>query len=414
MPKPLFVQKYGGTSVGSIDRIDQASERVIEAVATGHQVLVVLSAMGDETDRLAGLSEAICKDDAPTREHDLLLATGEQVSVALLAMMLSKKGYPARSFTGGQAGIYTDEIHGQARIRRIDTQALLNCLKNGVIPVVAGFQGITESGEVTTLGRGGSDTTAMALAVALQAEECRIYTDVDGIYTADPRIVKEARLLAEITLEEMLEMASLGSKVLHPRAVALASKHQSKLRVLSSFRRSLGTLVRGEVLPDENEERGQSMEIPEISGIAATRDEAKLTVQHLQDRPGVACHVLGPVSEQNIDVDMIVQNVSEKGLTDLTFTVKKADYERAKALLADSYSVLGDPRVAKVSIVGIGMRSHAGIATKMFQALGDSNINIQMISTSEIKISVVIDEDQANSAVQALHKAFQLADEEAL
>lgn len=420
MNNPLLVQKYGGTSVGSVQRIEKVAERVLKTCADGHKVVVVVSAMAGETSRLVDLAAAIWPG-RPTRETDVLLSTGEQVTIALLAMALTRQGCPARSFTGQQAGINTDQMPCQARIKQIDAQVLRDCLAEDVIPVVAGFQGLSPKGEVTTLGRGGSDTTAMAIAIALGAIECQIYTDVDGIYTADPRIVPNARLLSEITIEEMLELASLGSKVLHPRAVALASKHDTPLRVMSSFNDSPGTLVRKEGVaanPASAAENGvNSMEQLEVSGVTYTKDEAKLTIQRVPDTPGIASRILGPVSEHNIHVDMIVQNIAQDGTTDFTFTVKEDDYEATKSVLENSLKdiegggITGDSQVAKISLVGVGMRSHAGVATRMFKALADENINIQMITTSEIKISVLIDEKYMELAVRTLHQAFHLEKE---
>lgn len=385
--------------------MNQVADRVIQSLKGEDQIVLVLSAMAGETDRLVNLGEQACEQGF-TREHDLILATGEQASAALMALVLSNKGQPSQSLTGWQAGICTDSTYSQAKIKAIDPEPIRHCLSQGIVPVVAGFQGVSEAGEITTLGRGGSDTTAVALAVALKADECQIYTDVDGVLTTDPRIVSEAQLLDQITTEEMAELAGLGGKVLHSRSVALAGKHKTPLRVLSSLRQSSGTLI--------TQEQGD-LEAPEISGIGAIKDEAKLTVRHLQDKPGSAYRILGPVSEQGIDVDMVVQNVSEQGMTDFTFTVKKADYHKTKALLlerfSDHHGIAGDPDVAKVSIVGMGMRSHAGVASKMFRALAEANINIQMISTSEIKISVIIEEAQTERAVTCLHTAFGLARE---
>lgn len=408
MTKGLLVQKYGGTSVGSAERIEKVTERIIKTIQLGHQVIVVVSAMAGETNRLVKLGQELWPG-LPTREHDVLLSTGEQITVALVAMALSRQGYQARSFTGHQAGIHTDAQPCQATIRQLDPTPLQACLANGVIPIVAGFQGISCDGDITTLGRGGSDTTAMAIAIALNAIECQIYTDVDGVYTANPKTVPEAVLLQEITLEEMLELASLGSKVLHPRAVSLAGKHQTPLRVLSSFNDdSSGTLI----VESSHHAGDKTMEQPEVSGIAATQDEAKLTIQHVEDRPGIASKILEPVAKHGINVDMIVQNVGSNGLTDFTFTVKENDYEAIKALLEEKFqgnhNIVGNTKVAKVSIVGVGMQSHAGVASKMFAALATENINIQMISTSEIKISVLIDEEHMELAVRTLHQAFQL------
>lgn len=401
----LIVQKYGGTSVGSIERIRNVAERVAKFKALGHQVVVVVSAMSGETNRLIELAKQIQKDPDP-RELDVLLATGEQVTIALLAMALKDLGLKARSYTGGQVRILTDSAHTKARILSIDQENLRRDLDAGYVVVVAGFQGVTEQGDITTLGRGGSDTTGVALAAALKADECQIYTDVDGVYTTDPRIVPEARRLKTITFEEMLEMASLGSKVLQIRSVEFAGKYRVRLRVLSSFEdEGEGTLITFEE---------DTMERPLISGIAFNRDEAKLTVLGVPDRPGIAAHILGPIAEANIDVDMIVQNVGHDGTTDFSFTVHRNEFKKAMAVLErvkdeiGARAVTGDDKIAKVSLVGVGMRTHAGIASKMFKALSDENINIQMISTSEIKISVVVDDKYTELAVRALHQAFEL------
>ena len=404
----LVVEKFGGTSVGSIERIEAVADRVARDRAAGHEVLVVVSAMSGETNRLTALAREIAPAPAP-RELDVLLASGEQVSVALLAMALARRGLPTRSWLGHQVAIRTDDHHGRSRIERIDTERLRAELQAGAVPVVAGFQGVTAAGDVTTLGRGGSDTTAVALAAALAAEECRIYTDVAGVYTTDPRVVPTARRLARVTFEEMLELASLGSKVLHPRSVEFAGKYGVPLRVLSSFEEGEGTLI----VPEENE----TMEQPVISGIAFARDEAKITVQGVPDLPGIASRVLGPVSARGIEVDMIVQNVGEQGNTDFTFTMKRADYAAALEVVHGAAEemgageVRGDDTIVKVSAVGVGMRSHAGVATRMFDALAAEGINIQMISTSEIKISVVLAEKYLELAVRAIHEAFGLADE---
>jgi aspartate kinase len=405
----LFVQKFGGTSVASIERIEHVARRIIATRQAGHDVVVVVSAMGDETDRLVALAEAVDFDGVQSRrEMDVLLSTGEQVTISLLSMMLMKHGFSAHSFTGRQAGIETDREFTRARISNINTDALTAAISNGSIPVVAGFQGTDDAGNITTLGRGGSDTTAVALAAVLEAEECQIYTDVDGVYTTDPRVVEGARCLERITFEEMLELASLGSRVLHSRAVEFASKYQVALRVLSSFEDKPGTLI-----TDEDE----SMEQPIISGIAFTRDEAKLTVLGVKDVPGIASAILGPISEANIEVDMIVQNVAADMSTDFTFTVRRDEYDRAMDILKnvakniDAREVSGDNKIAKLSMVGVGMRSHAGVASKMFEVLADESINIQMISTSEIKISVVVAEKYLELAARALHSAFGLAEE---
>jgi aspartate kinase len=401
----LIVQKYGGTSVGSIERIRNVAERVAKFKALGHQVVVVVSAMAGETNRLLALAKEIQKEPDP-RELDVLLSTGEQVTIALLAMALKDLGLKARSYTGSQVRILTDDAHTKARILAIDEENIRRDLANGHVVVVAGFQGVDAAGNITTLGRGGSDTTGVALAAALKADECQIYTDVDGVYTTDPRIVPEARRLKTITFEEMLEMASLGSKVLQIRSVEFAGKYKVKLRVLSSFEdEGEGTLITFE---EDN------MEQPVISGIAFNRDEAKLTIVGVPDKPGVAAHILGPIAEANIDVDMIVQNVGVDGTTDFSFTVHRNEYKKALQVLEGikdaigARRVIGDDKIAKVSIVGVGMRTHAGIASKMFKALADENINIQMISTSEIKISVVVDDKYMELAVRALHQAFEL------
>lgn len=405
----LIVQKYGGTSVGSIERIEKVAEKIMATRQAGNDVVVVVSAMSGETNRLIGLAKSI-SPRPPAREMDVLMATGEQVSIALLAIALEKRGCPARSYTGFQVRILTDNAYSKARILDIDAEIIRNDLAKGRVVVVAGFQGIDAEGNITTLGRGGSDTTAVALAAALKADECQIFTDVDGVYTTDPRIVPKAQRLSRITFEEMLELASLGSKVLQIRAVEFAGKYKVPLRVLSSFEEGEGTLI-------TFEEEG--MEEPLISGIAFNRDEAKITVLGVPDRPGIAASILGPVSDANIEVDMIVQNVSTEGLTDFTFTVQSNDYEQAleitKNVAAElgAREVIGDTQIGKISLVGVGMRSHAGVATRMFRALAEEGINIEMISTSEIKISVVIDEKYLELAVRALHTAFGLDDDSA-
>ena len=404
----LIVQKYGGTSVGNTERIENVANKVIDWRGRGHQVVVVVSAMSGETDRLIGLAKNITSRPSP-RELDVLLATGEQVTIALLCIALEKRGCPARSYTGGQARILTDNAHNKARIQNIKADSIRADLDAGRVVVVAGFQGVDEDGNITTLGRGGSDTTGVALAAALKADECQIYTDVDGVYTTDPRVVPEARRLDRITFEEMLEMASLGSKVLQIRSVEFAGKHNVPLRVLSSFQEGPGTLITFE---EANE--AKQMENVLISGIAFNRDEAKLTVQGVPDRPGIAFSILGSVSAANIEVDMIIQNIGRDGTTDFTFTVHRNDYERTLEILNEQATrlgareVSGDGKIAKLSLVGIGMRSHAGVASKMFEALAREGINIRMISTSEIKISVVIDEKYLELGVRALHEAFGL------
>jgi len=405
----LIVMKFGGTSVGSVERIQSVADRLITAQQAGHQVVVAVSAMSGETNRLIGLANEITDSPEP-REYDVLVSTGEQVTIALLTMALQSKGVAARSYTGGQVCITTDAVHCKARIVSIDDAPIRADLDAGKIVVVAGFQGNDENGNITTLGRGGSDTTAVALAAALKADECQIYTDVDGVYTTDPRVEPNARRLDRITFEEMLEMASLGSKVLQIRAVEFAGKYNVPLRVLSSFgdgdSTQMGTLISYE---DEN------MEQPVISGIAFNRDEAKLTILGVPDEPGVAYNILGPVGEANIEVDMIIQNVGD-GTTDFTFTVNRSEYAKALKVLQKiakdlgAREVAGDDKIVKVSLVGVGMRSHAGIASKMFQTLATENINIQMISTSEIKISVVIDEKYLELGVRSLHQAFDLED----
>ena len=400
-----YVHKYGGTSLAGAERILAAADRVARTLTAGHQVVVVLSAIGGETDRLEGLAQCMAGRPDP-RERDVLLASGEQVTIALLAMALIERGFPAKSYLGSQVAIRTDRAHTRARIEQVEVEALLADLDAGVTPVIAGFQGIDAAGDVTTLGRGGSDTTAVAVAAALGVDECRIYTDVAGVFTADPRIVPDAVRLDVATFEEMLELASLGSKVLHPRAVEFAGKYAMPLRVLSSFDDGPGTLI--------TTEEG-SMEEPLVSGIAHSRDEAKLTLLGVPDAPGTASRILGPIAEAGIEVDMIVQNVSVDGSADLTFTVKRGDYDRALELLEPMRdglgvrAVIGDDRIAKVSVVGVGMRSHAGVATRMFDALAAENINIEMISTSEIKISVIVAERYMELAARAIHGAFGLA-----
>jgi aspartate kinase len=405
----MIVQKFGGTSVATVEHIENIARRVLKSRADGHNVVVVVSAMGNETDRLAALSKEVgLRGQQGRREMDVLLSTGEQVTISLLSMMLVKHGCKARSFTGSQASILTDKAHTRARILNIDTDELNRQIDAGVVPVVAGFQGSDSAGNITTLGRGGSDTTAVALAAVLNAQECQIYTDVEGVFTTDPRVVEGARRLDRITFEEMLELASLGSKVLHSRAVEFANKYQVPLRVLSSFTDGPGTLITKE---------DESMEQPIISGIAFTRDEAKLTILGVKDVPGIASAILGPISEGDIEVDMIVQNVAADMSTDFTFTVRREDYDQAWEILEniakniDAREVTGDNKIAKLSMVGVGMRSHAGVASKMFRVLADESINIQMISTSEIKISVVIAEKYLELAARALHSAFELSDE---
>ena len=400
----LIVQKYGGTSVGTVEKIENVAERLIKAKKEGHDVVVAVSAMSGETNRLVELAHQI-SDNPDPREYDVLVSTGEQVTIALLAMALKKRGYDARSYTGSQVHILTDSAHTKARILDIDEANIRADLDEGRVVIVAGFQGKDDHGNITTLGRGGSDTTAVALAAALKADECQIYTDVDGVYTTDPRVVPDAQRLDKITFEEMLEMASLGSKVLQIRSVEFAGKYNVKLRVLSSFEDGPGTLITFE---EDN------MEQAAISGIAFNRDEAKLTILGVPDQPGVAFNILGSIGEANIEVDMIIQNVGADGTTDFTFTVHRNDYDKALEILNNTAKemgareVSGDNAIVKISLVGVGMRSHAGIASQMFKALADEGINIRMISTSEIKISVVVDEKYLELGVRALHSAFGL------
>ena len=406
----LFVQKYGGTSVGSTERIKNVARRVAKFYAAGHELIVVVSAMSGETNRLITLAKEIQANPDP-RELDVMVSTGEQVTVALLAMALMELNIKAKSYTGAQVRILTDSAHTKARILKINEDRIRADLKAGYVVVVAGFQGIDEANNITTLGRGGSDTTGVALAAALQADECQIYTDVNGIYTTDPRIVPEARRLKTITFEEMLEMASLGSKVLQIRSVEFAGKYRVKLRVLSSFEEEgEGTLI--------TFEEDNNMEQAVISGIAFNRDEAKITILGVPDHPGIAYQILGPVADANIDVDMIIQNVSHDGTTDFSFTVNRGEFSNTMNILRDKIlphigarDVIGGDKIAKVSVVGVGMRSHAGIASKMFRVLAEEGINIQMITTSEIKISVVVDEKYMELAVRVLHKAFDLEQE---
>ena len=405
----LIVQKFGGTSVGSVERIREVAKRAIRTRQEGHQVVIVVSAMSGETDRLLHLGRAVSPKPAE-REMDTLLATGEQVTIALLAMALEGLGQKAVSYTGGQVPILTDTAHTKARIQHIASERIRAALDAGKIVVVAGFQGVDPEGNITTLGRGGSDTTAVALATALHADECAIYTDVDGIYTTDPRVESRARRLDRITFEEMLEMASLGAKVLQTRSVEFAMKYNVPVRVLSSFTDGTGTLVTNEENP---------VEAPRVSGIAFSRNEAKITVPGVPDRPGIAHAILGPISAAHINVDVIIQNVSEAGKTDFTFTVERSDFAKAMDIVRDiaqglgADAVQGDEHIVKVSVVGVGMRSHAGIAATMFASLAQENINIQMISTSEIKISVVVDEKYLELAVRTLHTAFALHGEAA-
>jgi len=404
----LIVQKFGGTSVGSVERIEQVAEKVARFRADGHSMVVVVSAMSGETNRLIAMAHEV-QERPVAREMDVLISTGEQVTTALLSMALNKRGVKAKSYNGSQVRILTDDSHTKARIREIDDARLHADLEQGYVVVVAGFQGVDENGNITTLGRGGSDTTAVALAAALKADECQIYTDVDGVYTTDPRVVDGARRLSHITFEEMLEMASMGSKVLQIRAVEFAGKYQVPLRVLHSFQEGPGTLI---TIEDDSE-----METPTIAGIAFNRDEAKLTIEGVPDMPGVAYRILGPIGEANIEVDVIVQNVAHDKTTDFTFTVSRSELARAEEVLNKVASEIGarkvssDNKIAKVSVVGVGMRSHAGVASQMFAALAEEGINIQMITTSEIKISVIIEEKFLELAVRSLHSSFELEKE---
>jgi aspartate kinase len=402
---PLIVEKYGGTSVGSIERINAVAKKVASSHDEGNQMVIVVSAMSGETNRLLQMAKEI-NPEMPARETDVLVSTGEQVTIALLCMALIRSGYEARSYTGAQVRIETDTAHGRARIQKIDDKRIHKDLKKGRIIVVAGFQGVDSEGNITTLGRGGSDTSAVALAAALRADECRIYTDVDGVYTADPRIVPEARRMDQITFEEMLELSSLGAKVLQIRSVEFAGKYRVPLRVLSSFEDGPGTLISYEV--------GKEMESAVISGIAHNADEAKLTITGVPDQPGIAHKILNGIAEKGINVDMIIQNIAADDTTDFTFTVPRNDFNTALATLEKvkdelgARGVTGHDNIAKISVVGVGMRSHTGVADKMFATLADEGINIMMISTSEIKISVVIDEKYTELAVRALHRAFEL------
>jgi aspartate kinase len=416
----LIVQKFGGTSVGSVERIKNVARRVAKWKAAGHDLVVVPSAMAGETNRLMALAESV-QPHPEARELDVVASTGEQVTIGLLAMALLELGVKARSYTGWQVKVLTNSAFNKARIVSIDDQRIKNDLTNGFVVVVAGYQGVDEHGNLTTLGRGGSDTSAVALAAALKADECHIYTDVDGIYTTDPRLVPEARRLHSITFEEMLEMAGAGSKVLQIRSVEFAGKYRVPTRVLSSLTDPalpVGEEARSGTLITFEEDPHMAMEKAVISGVAFNRDEAKITVHDVPDRPGIAYAILGPIADANIDVDVIVQNVGHDGMTDLSFTVGRRDYPRAIKLLRDQVQphvkcrdVSGDERIAKVSIVGMGMRSHAGIAAQMFRTLAEEGINIQMISTSEIKITVVIEEKYTELAVRVLHKAFELDQE---
>jgi len=401
----IIVQKYGGTSIGTIEKISLVADKIIKEINNGNQVVVVVSAMSGETNRLLSIAKSI-DNKISGRELDMLISTGEQVTISLLAMTLNKKGHKAISLTGSQAGILTDNAHNKARIESINNSVIKNYLSDGNIVVVAGFQGVTEEGEITTLGRGGSDTSAVAISVALDAKECQIYTDVDGVYTTDPRLSPGAKKINQITTEEMLELSSQGSKVLQPRAVEFAGKYDIGIRVLSTFEDGSGTLVK--------KENDLKMEKAIISGIAFNKDEAQLTIRGVPDQPGIASLILGPIAKLNIDVDMIVQNVGEDGLANFTFTVPRNDYENAKKSLIESSEKLnakkveGNNQIVKISMVGVGMRTHPGIASKMFSVLAENEINISMISTSEIKISIVTDENNLKTAIDVLHKAFNL------
>jgi len=410
----LIVQKFGGTSVGNIERIQNVAQKVAQFVEQGHQVVVAVSAMSGETNRLTAMANEMQKRPS-RREMDVLLTTGEQVTIALLSMALQERNCDAISYTGWQVPICTNDVHSKARIEEIDADKLKKQLAQGKVIVVAGFQGVTPEGDITTLGRGGSDTTAVALAAALKADECQIYTDVDGVYTTDPRVVPEAKRLDSITFDEMLELASLGAKVLQIRSVEFASKYNVPLRVLSSLKEGGGTLILSEEdLKKQEQEKGISMEKPVISGIAFSRDEAKVQVLGVPDKPGVAYQILGPVSDANIEIDMIIQNQGVDGTTDFTFTVPRSEADSALEIMNNTCASLGarevltDKEIVKISLVGIGMKSHVGIASCMFKTLADKNINIQMIGTTEIKISVVIEEAQLEEGVQALHAAFEL------
>ena len=401
----LYVHKYGGTSVGSVERIQAVAEKVARCKRQGHDVVVVVSAMSGETNRLIGLAKSIQSEPDP-REMDMLVSTGEQVTIALLSMALKKLGCNAKSYTGGQVKILTDDAHTKARIQSIEVKKIENDIADGNVVVVAGFQGVNENGQITTLGRGGSDTTGVAIAAALGADECQIYTDVDGVYTTDPRIEPNARRMTQVTFEEMLEMASLGSKVLQIRSVELAGKYRLPLRVLSTFEDGEGTLI-------TFDEESTEMEKPVVSGIAFNKDEAKLSILGVSDKPGMAAKILSAISEQNIEIDVIVQNIAADGSNDLSFTVNRSEMANARKTLEGlavelGARVLSDDKIVKVSIVGVGMRSHAGVASTMFSALAQENINIQMITTSEIKVSVIIEERYLELAVRVLHKAFGL------
>lgn len=402
----LIVQKYGGTSVANPERINAVADRVKRFVDKGHKVVVVVSAMSGETNKLLQFISNVNKKPDP-RESDVVLSTGEQVTIGLTALAIQARGVKAKSYTGAQVKILTDNAHSKARIINIGTENIRKDLDSGYVLVIAGFQGADEQGNITTLGRGGSDTTAVAIAAALGADECQIYTDVNGIYTTDPRVVSNARKLKSITFEEMLEMASLGSKVLQIRSVEFAGKYKVNLRVLSSFEEDgEGTII--------TYEESHKMEDPIISGIAFNRDEAKVTVESIPDKPGIAYQILGPIAEQNIDVDMIIQNIGHDGLNDFTFTVNKTELDKTIEILENmkdhlgAKTIIGDSNIAKLSLVGVGMKSHVGVASKMFRTLSEEGINISTISTSEIKISILIEEKSLDAAVQSLHKAFNL------
>jgi aspartate kinase len=402
----LIVQKYGGTSVANPERINGVADRVKRFVDKGHKVVVVVSAMSGETNKLLQFISDVNKKPDP-RESDVVLSTGEQVTIGLTALAIQARGVKAKSYTGAQVKILTDNAHSKARIINIGTENIRKDLDSGYVLVIAGFQGADEQGNITTLGRGGSDTTAVAIAAALGADECQIYTDVNGIYTTDPRVVSNARKLKSITFEEMLEMASLGSKVLQIRSVEFAGKYKVNLRVLSSFEEDgEGTII--------TYEESHKMEDPIISGIAFNRDEAKVTVESIPDKPGIAYQILGPIAEQNIDVDMIIQNIGHDGLNDFTFTVNKTELDKTIEILENmkdhlgAKTIIGDSNIAKLSLVGVGMKSHVGVASKMFRTLSEEGINISTISTSEIKISILIEEKSLDAAVQSLHKAFNL------
>lgn len=400
----LIVQKFGGSSVGTLERIHHVASKVMRTKEAGHDVVVVVSAMQGDTDRLIQLARSITPEPHP-REYDVLVSTGEQVSMALLAMALNANNYPARSYAGHQVGIMTDDAHTKARILDVRTETIKKNLSEGYIVIVAGFQGMNEQGDITTLGRGGSDTTAVALAAALKADECQIYTDVDGVYTTDPRILPEARLLEHVSFEEMLELSSLGAKVLQMRSVELACKHNLPIRVMSTFSEDPGTLVTFEE---------KMMQKRLVSGIAFSREEALIALSKVPNRPGIEGLILGKISEANIEIDMIAQNATSTEITDFTFTVNRKDFPSTLKTVQRLAEELGsgppntNPKVAKLSLVGIGMRSHAGVASHMFRALGNAGINIQMITTSEIKISVVIDENSLDRGIRAVHEAFEL------